>query len=189
MTRERLRPAHPPERLAEIYARRHDHRKWRDHQLRVAATIEVGKWMCEYGGFTRAADLSCGNGAILEGITAGERHYGDLAPSPFAGQLTGPIEETIEQIPRVDLFVCAETLEHLDDPDKVLAAIRPKTRMLLLSTPVDAWDDPNEEHYWAWSRADVGEMLDAAGFHTLTYLAVDFRMHPGAYQFGIWGLK
>lgn len=189
MTRKRLRPAYSPGELARIYATPHDHTKWQDHQLRVAATVEVGKWMGQAGGFRSAADLSCGDAAILRGIgdVAGHLHLGDFAPGyPY----TGPVEETIHLIPPVDLFVLAETLEHLDDPDKVLAAIRLNTRTLLLSTPVDAWDDPNDEHYWAWSRADVEEMLTAAGFEVTVYSAVDFRMYGhGCYQFGIWGCR
>jgi hypothetical protein len=187
VTRQRIRPAHTPEELARIYATPHDHRRWRDHHLRVAMTIEVARWLAEDNAVRSAADLSCGNGAILSALPAASRHFGDFAPGY---DLTGPIEDTIEQIPDVDLYVCSETLEHLDDPDKVLKAIRAKTRTLVLSTPVDAWDDTNPEHYWAWSRADVEEMLAAAGFEPVVYSALDFRaLGPYYYQFGIWGLR
>lgn len=187
----RLRPAHTPEALAEIYARPHDHRPWRDHHLRVAATTEVARWMIAADPAVAAADLSCGNGAILRTLGAENPllglHLGDFAPGY---QYTGPIEETIEQIPAVDLFVCSESIEHLDDPDVVLKGIRSKTRMLILSTPVDAWDDPNLEHYWAWSRPGVEAMLSAAGFETVVYSSLDFRMYGNdCYQFGIWGCR
>lgn len=184
MTRQRLRPAYSPDELARIYATPHDHRRWRDHHLRVAATIEVARWMAGDSVHT-AADLSCGNGAILEGIPAERKYFGDFAPGH---ELTGPLEETLERIPDVDLYVCSETLEHLDDPDKALKAVRAKTETLVLSTPVDAWGDENLEHYWAWSRADVEEMLAAAGFRPVVYSTVDFR--PGLpYCFGIWGCR
>lgn len=186
MTRQRMRPAHTPEQLAQIYATPHDHTRWKDHHLRVAATIEVAKWMTEDTGAYRAADLSCGNGAILRSLGMPGLHFGDLAPGH---RYTGPIEETIEQIPDVHAFICSETLEHLDDPDAVLKAIRAKTRTLVLSTPVDAWGDTNLEHYWAWSREDVEEMLTAAGFTPVVYTAVDFRPMGLPYCFGIWGAK
>lgn len=187
MNRQRLRPAYGPEELARIYATPHDHRRWRDHHLRVNATIEVARWMCvTMGGVETAADLSCGNGAILSAIPAHDRHFGDYAPG-YA--YTGPIEQTIEQIPPVDLFVCSETIEHLDDPDVVLKSIREKTRWLVLSTPVDAWDDDNLEHYWAWSRDGVEEMLTAANLTPVVYSTLDFRPSGLPYCFGIWGLR
>lgn len=186
MTRVRLRPAHPPEKLAEIYATPHDHRLFGDHRLRVAATIETARWLIADEDVSSAADLSCGNGVVLRSLEAGELHFGDVAPGY---RYEGPIEETVEQIPDVDLFVCAETVEHLDDPDAVLKGIRAKTRLLVLSTPVDAWGDDNPEHYWAWGRGDVEAMLTAAGFQVDVYTAVDFRPLGLPYCFGIWGCR
>jgi hypothetical protein len=183
--RQRLRPAHTPEQLARIYARPHDHRRWPDHHLRVDATIALARWMAG-GTVGRAADLSCGNGAVLAAIDAEVKVFGDFAPGH---EVTGPLEDTLEQLEPVDLYVCAETLEHLDDPDKVLVQIRGKARGLVLSTPVDAWDDDNEEHYWSWSRADVEGMLTGAGFRLGVYSAVDFRPLGLPYAFGIWGLR
>jgi hypothetical protein len=185
VNRRRLRPAYGADELARLYAAPHDHRRWRDHHLRVNATIQVANWLCEYGVQT-AADLSCGNGAVLSAIPARQRYLGDFAPGH---ELAGPIEDTIEQIPPVDLFVCSETIEHLDDPDVVLKAVRSKSDHLVLSTPVDAWDDDNPEHYWAWSRDGVEDMLTAAGFQVVVYTAVDFRPSGLPYEFGIWGCR
>lgn len=186
MNRQRLRAAYTPDELTRIYPAPHDHRRWHDHHLRVAATIEVARWLADAGTVHTAADLSCGNGAILSAVPAAVRIFGDFAPGH---ELTGPIEDTIEQIPPVDLFVCSETIEHLDDPDVVLKAIRGKADRLVLSTPVDAWDDTNPEHYWAWSRTDVEDMLSAAGFDVVVYTAVDFRPSGLPYEFGIWGCR
>lgn len=180
----RLRPTHSPEKLAELYAKPHDHRRWADHLLRVDATIAVARWMAR-NGIRSVADLSCGNGAIVDAVDAAERYKGDFA----AGyDIRGPLEETLGQIPDVDLYVCSETLEHLDDPAEVLKQIRGKAGALVLSTPVDAWNDQNEEHYWAWSKEGVEELLGGAGFSVAAYATVDFRhVNPFFYQFGIWG--
>lgn len=180
MRRERLRPAWTPAELADMYPTPHDHHRWADHEIRVDATIAAGLKLAGPG-VGSAADLSCGNGAILRALPAATKLFGDFA----AGyEYTGPIERTIDQIPDVDLFVCCETLEHLDDPDSALKAIAGKARLLLLSTPVDAWGDGNLEHYWAWDREAVEAMLTAAGFGVLDYTSV----HP-SYHFGIWSCE
>lgn len=181
----RLRPAHSPERLAEIYATPHDHRKWVDHHLRVDLTIALARWLAR-AGVRSAADLSCGNGAIIDALDAPNRYRGDFAPGY---PIVGPLEETLHQIPTVDLYICSETLEHVDDPAAVLKLIRSKARSLVLSTPVEAWNDPNEEHYWAWDRAGVEELLAAAGFEVAAYATADFRhINPHFYCFGMWAV-
>jgi hypothetical protein len=156
----------------------------------VDTTIVLARWMYQLLGRSvavkRAADLSCGNGAILSAIPAETRYFGDFAPGH---EYCGPIEQTIDELPEVDLFVCSETIEHLDDPDAVLATIRSKAWSLVLSTPVDAWHDSNPEHYWAWSRTDVEEMLTAVGWRTSLYSEVDFRPLGMPYCFGIWGAR
>lgn len=184
MTRERLRPAYGDGDLAQVYAAPHQHAVHADHQLRVAVTIQVAHALA--GPVVSAADLSCGDAAILKTLRVQRRYLGDYAPGH---EFTGPIESTIGQIPPVDLFVCTETLEHLDDPDTTLKAVRGKTAGLILSTPVDAWGDDNPQHYWAWDRAEVEAMLSAAGFTVALYNELDVRPAGGAYSFGIWGCR
>lgn len=182
MTRVRLRPAHTPVALAEVYTKPHDHTQWPDHKVRVAVTTELGRSMA--GKVGSAADLSCGDGHILRSIDSSFRYFGDYAPGY---EIQGQIEHTVKFINSVDLFVCCETIEHLDDPDSVLAGIRAKTKALLLSTPVDAWDDENSEHYWAFSRHGVEAMLRDAGFTVSVYNELDCRPWiRGSYAFGIW---
>lgn len=185
MTRKRLRPAYTAEQLQDLYRQPHDHRRWPDHHLRVDVTVQVARWLVGFDADS-AADLSCGNGTILSQVPAARKYGGDFAPGH---EFHGPIEETIAELPDVELFICSETIEHLDDPDAVLAQIRGRARQLVLSTPVDAWDDANPEHYWAWSREDVEEMLAAAGWQQRIYTAVDFRPMGLPYCFGIWGVR
>jgi hypothetical protein len=60
--------------------------------------------------------------------------------------------------------VCSETLEHVEDPDAVLRAIRGRSWSLLLTTPHGEADDANPEHYWGWHADDLDPMLEAAGW-------------------------
>lgn len=179
--RKRLRDAYTPAELRRVYETPHDHRRWADHITRVDVTVAFAKTLL--GTVSTVADLSCGNGSIANGLGAETTYLGDYAPGY---PIHGPIEETLGQIPRVDAFVLSETLEHLDEPEPVLRHIRMKSAALVLSTPVDCWNDPNPEHYWAWDREGVEELLTASGWRVQAYTALDLRPMTGAYCFGIW---
>lgn len=181
MRRERLRAAYPDALLGKYYAKPHSHFDNADHRLRVAITIAMARALGPVGS---VADLACGDAAIVSAVNAPQRHLGDLAPGY---PICGTIESTIGQIPPVDLFVCTETVEHLDDPDTVLKAVRGKTTTLLLSTPVGCFHDTNPEHYWAWDREAVEAMFGAAGFTPFTYVELDLTSYgPDHYCFGQW---
>ena len=179
--RVRLRPAYSQAELAEIYAY-----PWafpgamQDHRLRINTTIAVGRW---FGQLDSVADLSCGDGEIALGLGAACHYLGDFAHGyPFQG----PIEETIQQVPDADLFVCSETLEHVDDPDAVLRAIRPKCRYLLASTPIGEWNpEHNPEHYWGWTLEAFGMMLEEADFRKVVLVTL-WTPPPYLYDYQIW---
>jgi SAM-dependent methyltransferase len=157
--RVRLRPAYSPEQLTALYPKPHDHTRWPDHLIRVDATIDLARDM---GVPEIVADLSCGDAAIGRALApSGRLFLGDFAPGY---EYQGPIEETLDFLEHVGMFICSETVEHLDDPDAVLAAIRKKADALVLSTPLGEFTDINPEHYWGWDVAGVGEMLTAAGW-------------------------
>lgn len=185
MMRKRLRPMPTDDELARLYAAPHDHRRWEDHLYRVDVTSAVAALMMRRGGVV--ADLSCGNAVIadrlLESRQARRAVLGDYAPGY---DHTGPIEQTIDQIGHVDLFICSETIEHLDDPDAVLARIRQKTDRLVLSTPDGEENAANPEHVWGWDAEAVEEMLLTAGFVPKVHTTVDTRP-IGGYCFQIWG--
>lgn len=175
---KRLRPKYSDEELAKIYDHQYDHRWWEDHKIRVKETIRIGQLIKN---MKSVADLSAGDAAIINGLDIKNKVIGDFYPGfPYCGK----IEDTINEIPNVDLFISSETLEHVDDPLAMLKSIRQKTKWLLLSTPENNWNDDNPEHYWAWDKEGVEEMLIAAGF-TPTY----FESIPIHYTHQIWICK
>lgn len=185
MFRRRLRPAWDKEVLHDIYPQPHDHRIYgAGHDIRVQATIEMGRWLTRQVTIKSVADLSCGNAAIPRAINADAYYLGDYAKGY---EFTGPIEETITKVPEVvDLFICSETIEHLDDPEAVLRAIGFTSRHLLLSTPIGEDDLGNIEHYWGWDQEAVGAMLADTGWGT-TIGRVDVIL-PNTYSYQIWGV-
>jgi len=183
--RTRLREMPDAFELSLLYAKPHDHTQWVDHQIRVDVTADLATYWAPAGG--TVADLSCGDAAIARRLVTRcdvTAILGDFAPGY---DLCGPIEETIARIPRVDMFICSETIEHLDDPDKVLRLIREKTTTLILSTPDGETDNRNPQHVWGWDSEAVGQMLTDAGFlGPRIKTLLDFREARGEYAFQIW---
>lgn len=184
---KQLRPFWNEEQLAEIYAQPHNHLLWgHGHYLRIQFSIELGKWAAKNFGLNKLADLSCGNAAAAKGIGCKTTILGDFAPGY---DYTGPIEQTIEQIPNVDIFVNLETLEHLEQPGEVLKQIRQKSRYLLLSTPIEAWEDGTPEHYWAWDTEGVESLMRDAGWSANMYATLDSGYIGEPYKYGFWIAK
>jgi hypothetical protein len=165
-----------------LYPTPHDHTHWGDHIVRVNVTVDVATPWAPARGLI--VDLSCGNGTIARELARrglGSVLLGDYAPG---WPITGPIEETIFELGdrQADLFVCSETIEHLDDPDAVLKLIRAKAHRLVLSTP-DGETDPtrNPEHVWGWDAEAVDAMLAAAGWAPLVKVSLDLR--PAGFEY------
>jgi hypothetical protein len=177
--RTRLRPA--VDDTAAFYLHRYpngyDHRVWLDHQERVPATVDfaVAALATEPGQppVRTIADLSCGDGALALSLAVRlncpDRPFlGDVNSASGMGDLdvSGSLPDTLEALPAggVDLFVCSETLEHLDDPERFLHLLRPLTRYLLVTTPEDETGSGNPEHYWGWDSAFMHFLLVNYGF-------------------------
>lgn len=190
MTRLRLREAHTPEVLAQIYATPHDSSRYgRGTTMRVEMTIGFAQAVWPGVETMLVADLMCGDGKIASnlGLTP---ILGDIAPGY---PITGPIERTLDEIDSdsLDLFVLSEALEHLDDPLSVLIKIRWKSKRLLVTTPMEAYDDlwENPEHYWAWDRAGVEDLLQRAGWIVEAFTSLDTRPLDEPYHYGMWAAE
>lgn len=187
MTIRRLRPAHPPERLHEIYAEQYDHTQWPDHVQRVRTTID-----CIHAWTTRSqrrvvADLSCGDAAIARGLDdAACLILGDYVHNDEYA-FTGSIEHTVKLIGSVGLFILSETLEHVDDPVSLLIAIRQRAGYLVLSTPLDERDDQNEEHYWGWDEEGIRDLLFLSGWSVRARTLFTPKVDELYYTYQIWG--
>jgi hypothetical protein len=194
--RQRLRPAYTYAQMDGLYQQPHQHEHFEDHKDRVKETTELGvKHARDHFDQSQRffiADLSCGDAAIARGVAAAFSDdelrlkviLGDYA---HGYPLQGPISDTIRNmtVDVVDLFVCCETAEHVDNPDGLLATIRKHAKSLLFSTPIDNWNDENPEHLWSWAWNDVQNMLNAAGFFPTGYRELD-KIAVGGYRWGMW---
>lgn len=181
---KQLRPFHSQEVLDAMYAQPHNHHIFgRGHHIRVELTKVLLTELCAYTKATVGADLSCGNAAIIKSAPLAKVLLGDFA---VGYEYQGPLEETIQQIPNVDVYVCSETLEHVENPPSVLKAIRSKSRSLVLSTPIEKWDDSLAEHYWAWDREGIENMLENEGWKVVTFNMFDSTVFGEPYKYGMW---
>ena len=180
--RTRLRPAYTNVEMPNIYPKPHNHTQFKDHILRVQKSIELLK---TYSTYNSIADLSAGDATIINSLNAEKKYIGDYA---LGYQFEGHIDDTIKNIPNVDLFICSETLEHLDDPDTTLKAIRAKTKYVFISTPKGEDDTNNTEHYWGWDDQDVKEMLLNAGFDPVVYFLLELKKDYH-YDYQMWICK
>jgi hypothetical protein len=184
---KKLREFYTAKELAEIYTTPHDHAIYgRGHGIRVNMTIQLAKDMAYQAEAKSVADLSCGNGAIAKALDVEKTILGDYAEGY---EYSGSLEVNLKKIENVDLYICSESIEHVEDPSSVLNLIRSKSQTLVLSTPIDAWYDTNDEHYWAWGKQDVEMLLKNAGLTPDVFVMLDTTVFGEPYIYGMWGCK
>lgn len=188
MYRRRLRPKYTDEQLRHIYPFPHDSNRWKDHEVRVRQTIALGKEATMPVKNGVVVDLSCGNGLIAKGLADHFNAIPILGDYAYRlGYIHGPIEKTIVQLSQgIDLYVCSETIEHLDEPDNTLRLIRDRSKQLLLSTPIGENDTDNPEHYWGWDQEAVQQMLEGAGWTPVMRNDLSFFSPLYPYNYQIW---
>jgi hypothetical protein len=185
-----LRPFYSAEELPAIYDHVYDHTRWEDHKIRVATTIHIARWMRDHIGAKSGADFSAGDGAILRGCGLESATFGDFVRYPDPGDevwvLSNIDNDNWWNAIHTELYICSETLEHVQDPRRLLGNIRKSASALVLSTPEGEEGTENPEHYWGWDRHDIRGMLESAGWEPVVCTILDTAV-PGGYTYQIWG--
>ena len=177
-----LRPYPTRAALDAMYARLHNGANWWEHRLRADLTVAFA---CHLLPAAPVIDLSAGDAVIPRGIARG--HTVTLGDYASGYEYVGPISETVQLLDNSSdaIFVCSETLEHVEQPARLLYDIRPKCGSLILSTPADDVDESNPEHIWTFSTGDVGHLLAAAGFVAAGFVVLDLP----SYRCQIWAAR
>lgn len=93
-----------------------------------------------------------------------------------------------------DLVLCADVIEHVLDPDRVLQYLRDRLKpsgLILISTPErdlvrgpDCLHSPNPAHIREWNAKEFGEYLSTRGFR-LEEHNLDFPVRLGLNRFAL----
>lgn len=129
---------------------------------------------------THIIDLGCGDGGLMSLIQQMNGDYVDVSgydfqPTNAAGWTErGVRAESLDfvsewdRVPRADLYVCTEVLEHLEEPHELLRKIRERDAAVVCSSPHDEHEGSiDASHNWAWDVGGYTEMINGAGFHVI----------------------
>jgi hypothetical protein len=175
----KLRRFHSADETRKLYATSYDHTHWAEHIERVIKTRKIAQDLIDTYALRTAADLSAGDRSL-----ASELQGLDMLETSDLSTGTNIVEGLLTLSP-VDLFICTETIEHLEAPWSVIELIAQRTNWLVLSTPLDEpAETGNWEHYWSFTKQDIENMLAQSGF---TDLSVSYLTRPAwTYIYQIW---
>lgn len=165
---------------AEWYADRESapHADQPEHRGRLDLACELVVDAVRAHGCRRVVDLGCGDGGLLEMLTAELNGdvltWGyDLAPAnvdaAWARRLVNArcidVVNDPDNVVWGDLAIATEMLEHLLDPHEFVRRIARRSRFLVASSP---YVETDESHYafhtWAWDQEGYRELMRQAGF-------------------------
>ena len=178
---KKLRRFHNNEAQHSFYEHHFSHRSHESHISRVEHTIKIGQGLIDRVGIKTIADFSAGDRAIVMGLAG----YEEAWLSDYSDDGVDILDRLREDTRTYDLFVCTETIEHVEQPWTLLEEIAKRTTWILLSTPLD--EDPTEnnwEHYWSFGADDVDDLLTQAGFDWSVVNV--FKPATGPYTYQIW---
>ena len=149
----------------------------------------------------RVLDIGCGSGrkatelvipwcARYVGVDRGEavEHCRRTINAPNASFVVDDLEHPLARWDeQFDVVICADVIEHLEDPEPMLKAARAamaESGRLVLSTPersvvhgASARQPGNPEHVREWDRRELRAYLEASGFRVIRLsLAPQFRV-------------
>jgi SAM-dependent methyltransferase len=142
-------------------------------------------------GVSRVVDVGCGPGIKLAslharfprvefvGIDQGEAIEFCLKTHPFGQWLVDDFDRPTTTAPTGDLVICSDVIEHVENPDTLLAYLKARLRpggYLLLSTPdrdalhgVGCRECLNASHVREWNVQEFGRYVASRGFRILDH--------------------
>lgn len=173
-----------------------DNGRWPDHVARSYVTGGLLAWLKPLS----VLDPACGDASIVRiahrNWPIDEIYLGDISKQNVDASMkyftggnavahVGDAVDMIASTTNVDAIVLTEFLEHVEDPDAVLALSRKHAKWLVASSPVmrPGQVDQNKEHLWMFDADGYEEMLMLSGWEATQRTFLHFKSE---YDFGIW---
>lgn len=167
---------------------------WADHQARTLVTGSLIAWLKP----RTIMDPACGDASIVLAASSlhpvehmyladiSQPNIDHILRASNRRLLCTDIFAAMGEFPAVDVIVLTEILEHLPDPDHIVALAREKATFLVASSPVmrTGQVDTNPEHLWMFDAEGYREMLEQAGWTIGSFTLIGFP--ETEYDFGVW---
>lgn len=152
---------------------------------RLALYGEIADYCTKLSGIVKVLDVGCGTGHMLKALVnrlPDIEIYGiDFAESAIrkAKQLLPTGQFTVQDIyishglpGKFDLVLCIETLEHLREPEKVVAKLCQAGRHVVITVP-NGTIDTSTSHIHRWSYSELERFLRPHGLRLIKGLQSD----------------
>ena len=114
----------------------------------------------------RVLDVGCGKKPYLPYFATAAEYIGlDVVANPYA-ELIGPVEALPVEDSSVDLVLCIQVLEHVDDPARAVSELHRVTRpggRVLASTHGTQPYHPSPADHWRWTHTGLAKLFEANG--------------------------
>lgn len=123
---------------------------------------------------------------LIDQPTTGNKIFKDQSNVQFFGlNLEKVSAEKVEEIGKHDMVICADVIEHLENPTVLLdfmKSIANKDTIIIISTPernnrrgVDNMRSPNKEHVREWSLKEFSDYLKSEGFTVVDHITMPMK--------------
>jgi cyclopropane fatty-acyl-phospholipid synthase-like methyltransferase len=145
----------------------------------------------------RVLDFGCGGGGMMRALAPAVRRVEGLEVNPAArrhaerdGLRVWARLADLDPAAPYDAIVSNHVLEHVPDPWRTLAALRPHLReggLLVLKLPLDDWRSRRQRawapgdvdnHLYAWTPRTLANLLAEAGYRPREVAVVTYAWHP-----------
>lgn len=152
---------------------------------RIFLVAGLVKYLEHHYGVKKLTDLGCGDGGLLrllsqtspfiklKGIDIAEANV-NYANKELASLDIKYADFTKMDSIKSEVIVCCETLEHLDDPKKLLKSL--DTKYIIVSVPMNENAKRNSRyHLWAWNEDEFQKTIKDCGYKIIHTVRVNVR--------------
>lgn len=164
-----------------VYSEPLHHSQNKESGLRVMLTAAMIEYLFLQRDIRTVLDLGCGDGGLLRSIYREDKKFMGIdlskANTEFADDYLFEVRNedfTKIDIPRSDLIIICETLEHLVDPIETIKRLNCK--YLVASTPMDETLERHSPlHLWGFEKGELAKIVEREKYKILNEVFIGNR--------------